>query len=78
MILQLPHLVIEITLGTRYILFVRAIHFLVVIVAASSDCDPPGVLLLPLLAALRTFFSSSIDGFGRHSPTGISDHFPIT
>jgi hypothetical protein len=50
MVLRLPCLELKVTHGDRDILLVGVVCFLVVVVAASSDCDPPGALILPLLA----------------------------
>jgi hypothetical protein len=55
MVFLLPHLGLEIMLGGHDVLLIRVTCFFIVVVAAGSDCDPPGVTLLPLLAALSAF-----------------------
>jgi hypothetical protein len=37
------------------ILLIGTVRFLVAVVAAGSDCDPPGALVLPLLSPLVPF-----------------------
>jgi hypothetical protein len=74
----LPRLELEIALGGRNILVVGAVHFLIIIVTTGSDCDPSGVPLLPLLAALSAFLSAFVGGFGWRLPAATGDRFPIT
>jgi hypothetical protein len=73
MVLRLSYMVLEVMLGSRDKLLIGAVRFLVVVVAAGSDCDPSGVPLLPLLATLSTFAG----GFGWRFPGATEDHFPI-
>jgi hypothetical protein len=75
--LQLPYLVLEIMLSGCDILLVRAVRFLVIVVAAGSDCDLSGPALLPHFAALGSFLGVFSCGFGRCYPTTVGDHFPI-
>jgi hypothetical protein len=61
---RLSYLVLEVTLGGRYILL-RAVHFLVVVVAAGSNFDPLGHCPPPLLQPLAPFLTSlpvALDG----------------
>jgi hypothetical protein len=63
---RLPRLMLEIVLDGSDMFLVGAICFLVVIVvAAGSNCDLLGSLLLPLFAALGAFLSAFAGGFGR-------------
>jgi hypothetical protein len=48
-LIQLPRLALEITLGARDILLVGALCFLFIVVVAGSSCHPLGVPFLPLL-----------------------------
>jgi hypothetical protein len=71
MILRLQHLVLEITLNSRYILLVKAIHFLLVVVAAGSDCDPSGCFFCPFLPPLEPFLGPllvALDGAAQATP----------
>jgi hypothetical protein len=73
MVLQLPRLVLEVTLGGRDILLIGVVCFLVVVVAVGSDFNPSGALLLPLLASLIAFDG----GFGWCDRATAGGHFPI-
>jgi hypothetical protein len=61
MVLQLPHLTLEIMFGCRDILLTRVIIFLIVTIISGRNGDMLRVSLLPLLAALGTLLSA-IDG----------------
>jgi hypothetical protein len=77
MVFQLPRLVLEVLLSDHDILLVKDVCFLVLVIAASSNYDPPGALLLPLFATLGAFLSAFVKGFGRCCPAIVGDHFPI-
>jgi hypothetical protein len=74
---RLSYLVLEVTLGGRYILL-RAVHFLVVVVAAGSNFDPLGHCPPPPFATFGTFLNVFACSFGRCHPATSGDHFPIT
>jgi hypothetical protein len=76
MVFQLPCLVLEVTLSDCDILLIGAACFLVVISIVGSNCDPPGVPLLPLFAALGAFLSIFASGFGRCYPATVGGRFP--
>jgi hypothetical protein len=78
MVFQLSRLVLEVLLSDCDILLVKDVSFLVLVIAGSSNYDPPGALLLPLFAALGAFPSAFVKGFGRCRPAVVGDHFPIT
>jgi hypothetical protein len=67
-LIWLWHLALEITLGGHDTLFVGAIRFLVVIVAAGSSHDLLGVPLLFLSTVFGAFLSTFAIGFGRCPP----------
>jgi hypothetical protein len=46
-LIRLPRLALEVMLSNHDILLVGAIRFLIVVIAAGSNCDPLGVPLLP-------------------------------
>jgi hypothetical protein len=73
MVFQLLRLVLEIALSGHDVLIIGVVHFLVVVIATGSDCDPSGVSLLSHLAALSAFAG----GFGRRCPAVTGDNFPI-
>jgi hypothetical protein len=60
-VFQLPCLALEIMFSGRDILLVRAVYFLVIIVAAGSDCDPSGAPLLAVLSAFRSAFAGGFE-----------------
>jgi hypothetical protein len=72
---RLSCLALETVFSDCDVLLVEAVHFLVVVViAAGSNCDPPGASLSPLFAAL-----GALDGgIGGRRPTAAGDCFPIT
>jgi hypothetical protein len=75
-LIWLSCLVLEIVLGGHDILLIGAIRLLVIVVVASSNCDPLGALLLPLLPSLVPFLASlpvALDGASLLSGT-ISHH----
>jgi hypothetical protein len=65
MVLRPSCLVFEVALDGRNILLIGVVRFLVFIVAAGNDRNPPGASLLPLVTALSTFPCALYDGFGR-------------
>jgi hypothetical protein len=77
MVPRLPCLALEVSLGSRDILFIGVIRFLVVVVATSCECDPPGMPLLPLLAALSAFLCVFDGGLGRCGMATTRGCFPV-
>jgi hypothetical protein len=77
MVLRLSCLALVVTLGSCDIL-VGVVCFLVIVVAAGSDCNPPEAPLLPLLAALSTFLSAFDGGFGWCGSVAADGRFPTT
>jgi hypothetical protein len=56
-VLQLPRLALEVTLGDRDILLVGVINFLAIVIIAGSDCNAPGHRFCPLLLPLAPFLA---------------------
>jgi hypothetical protein len=46
-LIRLPRLALEVMLSNHDILLVGVVRFLIVVIAAGSNCDPLGVPLLP-------------------------------
>jgi hypothetical protein len=76
-VIGLPRLVLEVTLCDCNIPLVRTVCFLVVVVIANSDCDPPGVSLSPHFAVLGAFLSAFAGGFRWCHLAAVGGHFPI-
>jgi hypothetical protein len=57
MVFQLPHLVLEVLLSDRDILLVKDVCFLALVIAASSNYDPPGALFCPFSLPLVPFLA---------------------
>jgi hypothetical protein len=76
---RLLHLALEITLGRGNMFLIRVISLLVVFifVAASVNCDPSGVPLLPPLIAFGTPLSTFIDSLGWYPSTASEDYLSI-
>jgi hypothetical protein len=74
---SLLRLALEVTFSGRDMLLIRAIHFLVIVITAGSNCDPLGASLLSLFAALSASLSSFAVGFGWCPPAIAGDRFPI-
>jgi hypothetical protein len=77
MVFRLSRLVLEIAIGGHDILLVGVVRFLVVIIAAGCDCDPPRAPLLPLLASLSTFLHAFADGSRWRCLATAGDHLPV-
>jgi hypothetical protein len=75
MVLWLPCMVLEVTLGGYDMLLTRGASSLVVVVVSSYDSNAPGVLLLSLPATLGTFPRVLDGGFGRWCSATTSGRF---
>jgi hypothetical protein len=52
-------------LGSREILLIRVVCFLVIVIIAGSNCEQSRAPLLPLSATFAAFLSAFAGGFGR-------------
>jgi hypothetical protein len=64
MVLQLPHLALEVTLGGCDMLLAGGASFLIITVVTGRGSAASRALLLPLLATSGAFSSALNDGFG--------------
>jgi hypothetical protein len=75
MVFWLLCLTLEVALSGRDIILVGVVRFLVIVVVAGRNCDPPGTLLSPLFATLGAFLSAFAGGFRWRHTVAIRGRF---
>jgi hypothetical protein len=78
MVLGLPCLALEVTLGGHDVLLTGLVHFFVIAVIAGSDYDVSWAPLLLLLAALGALLRALGGSFGWCCKAAAGGHFHIT
>jgi hypothetical protein len=77
MVLQLPHLTLEIVFGGRDILLTGVISFLSVAIISGRNGDMSRTSLLPLLATLGTLLSAIDSGLERCCSATAGGYFHV-